>query len=145
MPMDPFLPAVFLYEPLVWTIALFTAIIGILGLIAPAALRLLLKAFDGSVVRNSLAILMIITGICMMLRPYRPYANALAFPTTAIVFGAILAVKGALWMFWPRQLNRLLAFHAGRGNGWMRLLGIVCLAAAALFALVCTRIGVVHF
>jgi hypothetical protein len=117
-----------IYAPMMWILVVVSGGLGVLGVIAPARLRGVVRAFTNSRAVRILGPFLLIFGAEMFIR-----GAGTAFPVLVKSLGVILFVFGGVCLFIPTVSVILAEWCLARSDSWYRVLGLLCIGLAYLF------------
>jgi len=117
-----------IYVPMMWILVVVSGGIGALGIVAPARLRAVARAFTNNRTVRVLGIFLLVFGAEMFIR-----GSGTAFPMLVKTLGVILFIFGGVCLFIPTLSVILAEWCVARSDNWYRVLGLVCVGLAYLF------------
>jgi hypothetical protein len=117
-----------IYAPMMWILVVMSGGLGALGVIAPARLRGVVRAFTNNRNARILGLFLLIFGAEMFIR-----GSGTAFPLLVKILGVILFVFGGVCLFIPTLSVILTEWCVARSDNWYRMLGLLCFGLAYLF------------
>jgi len=113
-----------------WVFAGLLALIGLVGLVAPEALRRFVRVFLGNGAVRLLGVVLLLVGMQMFIR-----APATSWPMLVKVLGVVVFIKGGVSLFIP-TVNVMFTEYAVEQSPFLfRLAGLCSLGVAYLFYL----------
>ena len=117
-----------IYVPMMWVLVVVSGGLGAIGVIAPARLRGVARAFTNNRNARILGVFLLIFGAEMFIR-----GSGTAFPLLVKILGVILFIFGGVCLFIPTLSVILTEWCVARSDNWYRVLGLVCFGLAYLF------------
>lgn len=126
-----------LYMPILNACALACLLLGLTALLWPAVFRRILEVTGSNSVPAVVGGILLLMGatLSVALAPEEAIygSRVVVYPVLGFALGILTLLKGAFFLVAPGWLRRILQFHLARGNGWMRAMGALSLAAAFFF------------
>ncbi len=117
-----------IYGPMIWTLVVIHAGLGVLGVIAPSRLRGVARALTNNRNVRVLGAFLMVFGAEMFIR-----GSGTALPVLVKGLAVCLFIFGGVCLFIPTLSVILAAWCVARSDNWYRVLGLLCLGLAYLF------------
>ena len=117
-----------IYVPMMWSLVVIFALVGLIGILAPKRLRAMVGVFTRNRPNRAIGVVLIIVGAEMFIR-----GSVTVLPWLVKMVGVVLFVDGGVRLVLPTLSVIFAEWCVARSDYWYRVLGLVCFGLAYLF------------